>query len=460
MGSRLELVIDDHKLINLIVSSVAPALSRQNIVYSFTAQDEVSYRWSRINLGYSYPQREEDDDGAHNAYVYIDRILRDNYLDNEWSIVYSSLTTEMYHTIRDSKFSFSIDNSNPYNAIVECCNVMGYKFYIDYTRKTIKLYIPEKNRFSGYRYRSEANTKSLSVSYDASNLCTIMHAVGGTDEYDQIIPLVPALPYAFKKFFSGKGEVDGKEWYKLTYSEVINVDSIGRGLYTRILDNFISEELDYWGHDLDINNNHIVLKAPQAVDTKQYKWFLGTGFKDPEKRKRILQDEINECVSFAAIADKVPYLGQFLCDFSFFDAEHSNLLSSVEPIYDILNKMRVNNTWLKIYTPSYYSLLYDLVKTNAAIEGLAEQYEAEWRLAVKKIGENTFDPTAEYGAMERANSYIEQINNLLTQEYFDRYLEVYGTSKDKYKEYNLSLWNPTSGNAEQDNYYLFPEWTN
>ena len=204
MGSRLELVIDDRKLINLIVSSVAPALSRQNIVYSFTAQDEVSYRWSRINLGYSYPQREEDDDGAHNAYIYIDRILRDNYLDNEWSIVYSSLTTEMYHTIRDSKFSFSIDNSNPYNAIVECCNVMGYKFYIDYTRKTIKLYIPEKNRFSGYRYRSEANTKSLSVSYDASNLCTLMHAVGGTDEYDQIIPLVPALPYAFKKFFSNK----------------------------------------------------------------------------------------------------------------------------------------------------------------------------------------------------------------------------------------------------------------
>lgn len=359
----------------------------------------------------------------------------------------------MYHTIRDSKFSFSIDNSNPYNAIVECCNVMGYKFYIDYARKTIKLYIPEKNRFSGYRYRSEANTKSLSVSYDASNLCTLMHAVGGTDEYDQIIPLVPALPYAFKKFFSNKdskipfGAIE-VPWQQLTSEQMMDVDDRNRGIYTRLLDKFIEEEKTHWGNELEINSNHIVLTAPKARADKQYIWFLGTGIgeenteedeKYAPKRKRILQDEINECVSFAAIADKVPYLGQFLCDFSFFDAAHSNLLSSVEPIYDILNKMRVNNTWLKIYTPSYYSLLYDLVKTNAAIEGLAEQYEAEWRLAVKKINDKTFDPTAEYGAMERANSCIEQINNLLKKEYFDRYLEVYGTSKDKYKAYSLSL---------------------
>lgn len=284
-----------------------------------------------------------------------------------------------------------------------------------------------------------------------------MHAVGGTDEYDQIIPLVPALPYAFKKFFSNKdstipfGSGDNKievPWQQLTSAQMMDVDDRDRGIYTRLLDKFIEEEKAHWGNELEINSNHIVLVAPRARAEKQYMWFLGTGMgsENPEedekyvsKRKRILQDEINECVSFAAIADKVPYLGQFLCDFSFFDAAHSNLLSSVDPIYDILNKMRVNNTWLKIYTPSYYSLLYDLVKTNAAIEGLAEQYEAEWRLAVKKINDKTFDPTAEYGAMERANSYIEQINNLLTREYFDHYLEVYGTSKDKYKAYNLSL---------------------
>lgn len=55
MGSRLELLIDDNRRIDFIVSAVAPALSRSNIVYNFTAQDEVSYLWSRHNLGYSYP---------------------------------------------------------------------------------------------------------------------------------------------------------------------------------------------------------------------------------------------------------------------------------------------------------------------------------------------------------------------------------------------------------------------
>ena len=55
MGSRLQLIIDDKRRIDFIVSAVAPALSRSNIVYNFTAQDEVSYLWSRHNLGYSYP---------------------------------------------------------------------------------------------------------------------------------------------------------------------------------------------------------------------------------------------------------------------------------------------------------------------------------------------------------------------------------------------------------------------
>lgn len=55
MGSRLRLIIDDNRRIDFIVSTVAPALSRHNILYTFTAQDEISYLWSRHNLGYSYP---------------------------------------------------------------------------------------------------------------------------------------------------------------------------------------------------------------------------------------------------------------------------------------------------------------------------------------------------------------------------------------------------------------------
>lgn len=92
-----------------------------------------------------------------------------------------------------------------------------------------------------------------------------------------------------------------------------------------------------------------------------------------------LQAEIDECVQFINIAEKIPYLGQFLCDFSFFDQNHSGLMTSemMSDIDDILNRMRINNTTLKIYTPSYYNILYTIAKMHAQFETLAEQYQAE-----------------------------------------------------------------------------------
>lgn len=83
MGSRLELIIDNNRRIDFIVSAVAPALSRSNIIYNFTAQDEVSYLWSRHNIGYSYPWTVEEDDGPQCMAEYATRILNDNYLSNK-----------------------------------------------------------------------------------------------------------------------------------------------------------------------------------------------------------------------------------------------------------------------------------------------------------------------------------------------------------------------------------------
>lgn len=86
MGARLQLITDNNRRIDFIVSSVAPALSRSNVVYTFTAEDEVSYLWSRHNLGYSYPWTEEEDDGPQCIAEYATRILQDNHLDNQWSV--------------------------------------------------------------------------------------------------------------------------------------------------------------------------------------------------------------------------------------------------------------------------------------------------------------------------------------------------------------------------------------
>lgn len=86
--------------------------------------------------------------------------------------------------------------------------MLGYQIHIDYVLKHIIPYIPDKNAFSGYRYRPETNQKSLSVSYDSGELCTLLHVAGGEDAYGQNIPLVPALPQPFKQYFT----LDEK-WY-------------------------------------------------------------------------------------------------------------------------------------------------------------------------------------------------------------------------------------------------------
>lgn len=109
-------------------------------------------------------------------------------------------------------FSFSIDGSNLYNAIIEACNVLGYQIKVDYVLKHIIPYMPDKNTFSGYRYRPEINQKSLSVSYDSTELCTLMHVTGGEDIYGQYIPLVPALPQPFQQYFAKNTTWAKKSW--------------------------------------------------------------------------------------------------------------------------------------------------------------------------------------------------------------------------------------------------------
>lgn len=366
-------------------------------------------------MGYSFPQT-DDEEGAHNIFFFLDAILRHNYLDNKWAVARSSLTQEMTAQLTDDKFSFSVSDSNPYNAIVEACNVLGYKFYVDYNRHLIRVYIPDKNKFSGYRYRPETNLKSFSASYDMSELCTLMHAVGGTDANDQNIPLVPALPYAFKRYFC-------------TESSWQNEDFMDGGTHYRdILDYIINCEKGVCKITGD------VVEEAAKLEDGNYKYFIGSVSDDEKKRVQQLQTELDECITFAAIADKVPYLGQFLCDFSYFDVDHNGLLTDVNKagIYKILNQMRVYNTWLKIYTPNYYNAVYTLVKRNAELETLAEQYEAEYRVIEDKQITDFTDPTVALN-LQTIQEIQDKMLKLVSDTYLHMFDIAYGNNVQYYK---------------------------
>lgn len=145
----------------------------------------------------------------------------------------------------------------------------------------------------------------------------------------------------------------------------------------------------------------------------------------------------------------MPYLGQFLCDFSFFKdngllRDGTSDTSKIEAqIQSILNRMRINNTWLKIYTPSYYTLLYEITKRNAQLEVYAEQYEAECVLIANEMAQTDSDTTTQADSdttqnWEKLNEIVNSIRKIFNKEYFDLFRKVYGTNPDYYVNESIS----------------------
>ena len=326
--------------------------------------------------------------------------------------------------------------------MIEAANVLGYKFHVDYNTHTLSFYIPEDNRFSGYRYRPEVNLKSFSASYDATELATIMHAIGGTDAKEQNIPLVPALPNAFKTWFnqnnplsvSVKGlatplQIDWKsENYRFWFGQYKDQNDNQILPYTALLDQIIAAETGCTIENYVVKEAQytIIEQGSEIKQTSPYKYFTGvvlnSAFSDKEEDRRaraieIVQAEVDECRDFVRIADKVPYLGQFLCDFSFFTQNNLMNQETHAKILQLLDNMRIYNTQLKIDTPPYYNILYTIAKKHAQMEVLAEQYISEWLIIENKLQENPNAALdANYGELQRI---CNSLTSLFSQDYFN-----------------------------------------
>ena len=184
-------------LFEFVITQIAPKVSYEGLTYECTCQDVVSYKWSRINLGYSYNTMERG--GIKTIYEIATDILSDCGLHN-WQI--AKLNSHLYPNTRlkNEKITLNIENTNPYNALIEGLNNLNASMMVDY--KLHKIYFYQKDRvlFSGYRYRPETNLRSLSSNYNIDELATILHVVGGTDEKDMNITLLPPMPVAIQNY--------------------------------------------------------------------------------------------------------------------------------------------------------------------------------------------------------------------------------------------------------------------
>lgn len=357
IGAQLRLVRDDSSWINFIITERSPQFLSGNLIYAFTAQDEVSFLWAKRGIGYSYSSFDEDGGTLHTIDFYGNRILRDNGLSG-WHCV-SKLSA-----ITGKPISFEIESSNVYNALIELANTVNAKIKINYYTHIISFYDKQSKRFSGYRLYPEKNLKSLSMTNSGNELTTVLKCSGGEDKYGAAISIVPAIPDCVMNWLN-KYRNQSCKIGSLTVSNSL----------------FVSERL-ILGEASDIGNW-------ESADSFKDNWYIlirdyilnheEEGLFTTEKDTKEREQEIKELNNFTAVATEVPYLSQYLVDFSYFKNTNQLTESELEDIKKIFNvEMRKNNIDYKNTTSLYYRTEYQILSIMEEIWAVGEQYEALW----------------------------------------------------------------------------------
>ena len=205
----------NYTFIDFVISEATPKTQQNSRVYAFTAKDEVSYRWQKQHLQYSFSTVDyKGDANVQNIYSIARTVLSDNFLlydpvsnPNGWSVV--SFTGDAnndynnsigYKSLIDQLFSLEVTDSNPYNVIIEACSTVNAFMKVDYKKRTLDFFRKQDVKDSGYRYRPEYNLLDHSVSYSGEELCTMLHAHGGQDADGNYITIIPPLSFALKKY--------------------------------------------------------------------------------------------------------------------------------------------------------------------------------------------------------------------------------------------------------------------
>ena len=433
LGAHIRLIEDEYRQYDFIISSVAPKLSKSNVCYEFTCQDEVSYRWSRIKIGYSYST--VDRGGVANIYTIASHILSDCHLD-EWDVIESTIGDKVDLTLQKQLFTFEIADSNPYNALIEACNSVNAQLSVNYSNKTLSFYQKSNRPFSGYRYRPEVNLSNLNVTYNSDNLSTILHVAGGTDEHDNIVTMVPYMPKIIqKRFLSNEYWRDTEPedgwysdyfyppyWHHLTQLDFDNLETyLGftslktdmgsdttpsnmppdfsklyppvNGIYDKYIEDirslyptleqynkYIDQSQLYYA-DFYLQQQYSVQPATQPANQvpdpdwvpDEYKG-LYTRSQYEELISKLQQTELEEFKAFIQIANKHMHLGQFLFDFNFFVNTGAMSTTDYATLSNLFNiKMRDNNIMLKIYTQLYQELNWSISQELANVNNYLEQ---------------------------------------------------------------------------------------
>lgn len=196
IGAKLRLIIDNSKRIDLIISNIHPAAQELNTEWEITAQDEVSYLWSKHNISQTYSTVVDNILTPKNIYTITQELLEMNWL-TTWSVVQKSQDAELAN-----KF-ITLENvqNNPYQIIIQACNTVGALLSVNYINHTIDFYRKDLASHSGYRYHPSNTLNKYDASYSGEEITTWLHVHGGTDANGNEITMIPALPPLVYQYF-------------------------------------------------------------------------------------------------------------------------------------------------------------------------------------------------------------------------------------------------------------------
>lgn len=427
---------EDGELTDFVISNISPSADNKIPIYTYTAKDYFSYILSRRCIGFSYCNIEDsdlsyttypelyDNYGAENIFAIGKKILKKAYL-YDWDVYFSS-SNQYHRRLAERKVSLDVEDSNPYNAIIEGCSAANCQLSVNYREKYITFFDKTDVKFSGYRYRPEYNLRSLSsLSYDSEELTTMLHVQGGKDENDQYITISQSFPFAVSR------------WLQLFYSsaeytteggKTITIDGIGN-----------------WGTNNNITFNYAGWWKPiktcifsnKEVFLKFYQGEYNTSNLD--EIKKYLDPEEEELNNFFLMTEKIPYVGQYILDLEFFKQNKDLTQDQIKLFERMINRITKNNILMKDIVYTRNQLRYQIEKIMAKING---QLDIRASILMGYIQSSSVQSNSQdlSTCEETIKSYARELGQYLSQLYGDL------NGLDKYPE--ISVFNNQTGKPQ------------
>lgn len=257
----------------------------------------------------------------------------------------------------ETKMTFSIENSNLYNALVSLAELFDAQVKFDYLDNAFFFVKNQSEDYKGYRLHPEVNLSSISRPETSGDFATVLHLEGGSD----IDGVVPSLP---------------REW-RMYLSECVS-------------NNFIGEWFNKY--NIETNYTQLVPVVNRYINEKDSK----------EEREA-------EIEKFAAHMDKIPTFESTIYDFSYFNKVGMLDDDSFIFLNDLLrNDIRKMNIALNINSYNYYTLYSEFVTQLQALAFYVSSINVErtfqYSAAGMLEGERSPEPYT--------SSWVSYMNNL------------------------------------------------